>query len=285
MPVRDDLPTEETISERFGVAGKTAVVTGASSGIGRAVAETFVADGADVVICSRTQDDVDAVADELNSSDLPGAVLPVECDVTDRDSVAALADATVEEFGTVDVLVNNAGGAGEGAPLHEVDPEEWDGVVDVNLTGTFNVSRAFADALRDDGADEQSSSSSASHAQQNGAVVNTSSMAGRYGVSGMDPYSAAKAGVSNLTRTLARDWADDDVRVNAVEPGFIATGPVREKFGLDGIPGRESVDRDMGTPHEVADTIRFLASDAASFITGQTIAPTGPPHTFTPPEA
>lgn len=152
-------------------------MTGASSGIGRAITETFAADGADVVICSRTQQDVDAVADELNAADLPGSILPVECDVTDRDSVTALAEVTVEEFSGVDVLVNNADGTGEGGPLHEIDPEDWDGVIDVNLTGTYTVTAAFADALREDG----------------GAVVNTASMAGRYGVAGMGPYSAAKA--------------------------------------------------------------------------------------------
>ncbi|WP_122089321.1 SDR family NAD(P)-dependent oxidoreductase [Halalkalicoccus subterraneus] len=284
MPVRDEPPTTESVRERTSLAGATAVVTGASSGIGRAIAETFVADGADVVICSRTQSDVDAVAEELNGTGLPGEVLPVECDVTDRESVEVLAQATIEEFGDgddqspsargtsssgVDVLVNNAGGTGAGGPLHEVEPEDWDDVLEVNLTGTFNVTRAFADALRNGG----------------GSVVNTASMAGRYGVAGMGPYSAAKAGVSMLTRTLASEWADSDVRVNAVEPGFIASPPVVESFDLDEIPDRESVERQVGTPHEVADTVRFLASDAASFVSGQTIAPNGPPHTFSPPEA
>lgn len=268
MPVADEIRTTDSVRELSSVAGETAVVTGASSGIGRAITETFVADGADVVICSRTRDDVEAVARELNESGLPGSVHPIECDITDRDSVAALAEATLEEFDGVDIVVNNAGGSGEGGPLHEVDPDGWDGVLDVNLTGTFNVTHAFADALRDGG----------------GAVVNTASMAGRYGVAGMGPYSAAKAGVSALTRTLAAEWADDDVRVNAVEPGFIATEPVREAFGLDDIPERGSVARRIGTPHEVADTVRFLASDAASFVTGQTLSPTGPPNTFEPPQ-
>ncbi|MDS0299501.1 SDR family oxidoreductase [Halogeometricum sp. S1BR25-6] len=268
MADEDEVRTQESVRELSSVAGETAVVTGGSSGIGRAVAETFVADGADVVICSRTRDDVETVAEELNAADVPGSVLPVECDVTDRDSVAALAEATVEEFGGVDLLVNNAGGAGSGGPLHEVESDGWDGVIDVNLTGVYTVTTAFSEALREDG----------------GAVVNTASMAGRYGVAGMGPYSAAKAGVSALTRTLADEWAADDVRVNAVEPGFVATPPVREKLGLDEVPERAGADRRVGRPEEIADAIRFLASDAASFVTGQTIAPTGPPNTFEPPE-
>ncbi|MFB6233802.1 MAG: SDR family NAD(P)-dependent oxidoreductase [Halopenitus sp.] len=268
MPVTDEIRRTDSVRNRASVDGETVVVTGSSSGIGRAIAETFVADGADVVLCSRTQADVDAVATELNEADLPGSAVAVECDVTDRDSVAALAEATLDEFGGVDVLVNNAGGAGPGLPMHELDDENWDSVVDVNLTGTYNVTDAFADALREDG----------------GAIVNTASMAGRYSVAGMSAYSAAKAGVTALTRALAAEWAADDVRVNAVEPGFIGTEHVREWLGLDELPSREPVDRKVGTPHEVADTVRFLASDAASFVTGQTISPTGPPHTFEPPE-
>jgi len=263
-----EIRTTEDVRNRASVDGKTAVVTGGSSGIGRAIAETFVADGADVVVCSRTRADVEAVADELNDADGAGSAFPVECDVTDREEVAALAEAAVAEFGGVDVLVNNAGGAGEGGPLHEVSPESFEGVVDVNLTGTYNVTRAFADALREDG----------------GAVVNTASMAGRYGVADMGPYSAAKAGVVSLTRTLAAEWAADDVRVNAVNPGFIATERVREQLGIEGMPDRDDADRDVGTPEEVADAVRFLASDAASFVTGQTVAPTGTPLLYAPPQ-
>jgi len=262
-------PQESTdsVRSRSSLDGKTAVVTGASSGIGRATAAVFAADGADVVICSRTQADVDAVADDF--ADLPGEVIAVEADVTDRDDVAALADATVEAFGDVDVLVNNAGGGGALDPLHELDDDEFERIVEVNLLGTYNVTDAFADALR--GGDTS-------------AVVNTASMAGEYGVAKMGPYSAAKAGVISLTRTLAAEWAGDDVRVNAVSPGFIATDAVVERLGIERPENRTNVDRDVGTPAEVADLIRFLATDAASFVTGQSVRITGPPNLYEGPD-
>lgn len=252
----------EAVRERSSVADQTAVITGGSSGIGREIAATFVADGADVVICSRSQDDVETVADELNDQDLSGRVLPVEADVTDRTDVMALADATVEEFGGVDILVNNAGGGGDLSHLDSLDPDEWDRLVQVNLTGTYNVSHAFADALTENG----------------GVVVNTASMAGEYGVPGMSAYGAAKAGVISLTQTLANEWAAEDVRVNAVSPGFIATEKIKDRMGVDD-PDRSNVDREIGTPGEVADLVRFLASPAASFITGQSIVIKGPPVT------
>lgn len=257
--------TDVGATERFSLDGKTAVVTGGSSGIGRTITELFTADGADVVACSRTLADVEAVADEIAESDRPGRVHPVECDVTDRGDVEALVEATIEEFDSVDVLVNNAGGAG-GDPFDEVTPETWNHVFDVNLTGTYNCLQLFGDSLK----------------ESDGTVVNIASMAGQYGVPGMSPYSAAKAGVSALTRAVAAEWADEGVRLNAVAPGFIATDAVREMFGVERDIDRSNPDRNIGTTDEVADLVRFLASPASSFVDGETVEITGAPLVYGP---
>ncbi len=152
-------------TERFSLKGQRAIITGASSGIGRAIAEEFAADGADVVVCSREQDNVGPVADEINDSDRPGEAVAIECDVTDREAVEALVEATVDEFGGLDVLVNNAG-ASFMAGFDDISENGWKTIVDINLHGTYHCTQAAGDALADgDG----------------GAVINLSSVAGEQG--------------------------------------------------------------------------------------------------------
>jgi 3-oxoacyl-[acyl-carrier protein] reductase len=245
--------------DNFAVTG-TAVVTGASSGIGRAVAERFAADGADVVVCSREQDNVDPVAEGIREDG--GSALAVECDVTDRDAVDALVEATVEEFGGLDVLVNNAG-ASFVAGFDDISPNGWDTIMDVNLGGTYHCTHAAAEHLKDGG----------------GAVVNVASVAGQEGAPYMSHYAAAKAAIINLTRTLAIEWAGDDVRVNCIAPGFVATPGLEAQMGVsaDDVE-REEVDRRIGVSEEIADAVRFLASPAASFVVGETLTAGGVPQ-------
>jgi NAD(P)-dependent dehydrogenase (short-subunit alcohol dehydrogenase family) len=249
-------------TEQFSVADRTAIVTGASSGIGRSIAERFAADGADVVVCSRDQENVDPVAEGIAESDRPGRAVAVECDVTDRDAVEALVETTVAEFGSLDVLVNNAG-ASFMAPFEEVSENGWKTIVDINLHGTFHASQAAGAYMREHGG---------------GTIVNVASVAGQRGAPLMSHYAAAKAGVINLTTSLANEWADADVRVNCIAPGFVATPGVESQMGVsaDAID-REAVDRNIGTVEEIADIAQFLASDASSYVVGETITAEGKP--------
>ena len=247
-------------TERFSVEGQTAIITGASSGIGRSIAEEFAADGADVVICSREQDNVDPVAEEINESERPGEALAIECDVTDREAVEALVEATVEEFGGVDSLVNNAG-ASFMAGFDDISENGWKTIVDINLHGTYHCTQAAADHLED-----------------GGTIINFASVAGQKGAPYMSHYAAAKAGVINFTATVAHEYASRGIRVNCIAPGFVATPGVESQMGVsaDNID-RSAVDRRIGLSQEIANITQFLASEASSYMVGETITAKGVP--------
>ena len=247
---------------QFSVDGETAIVTGSSSGIGKSIAERFAEDGVDVVVCSREQENVDPVAEAINESDSPGRALAVECDVTDREAVEALVEATVEEFGGLDVLVNNAG-ASFMADFDDISPNGWKTIIDINVNGTYHCTHAAAEYLKDGG----------------GSVINLASVAGQRGSPLMSPYGAAKAAVINLTTTLSYEWADENVRVNCIAPGFVATPGVESQMGVsaDNID-REEVARRIGTVEEIADVTQFLASPASSYVVGETITVQGVPQ-------
>jgi 3-oxoacyl-[acyl-carrier protein] reductase len=255
-------------TEQFSVDGDVAIVTGASSGIGAAIAREFAADGVDIVICSREQENVDPVAEEITESDRPGSVLPVECDVTDREAVDALVEATVEEFGGLDVLVNNAG-ASFMAGFDDISENGWKTIHDINVHGTYHCTQAAGEHLKDGG----------------GIVINLASVAGQMGSPYMSHYGAAKAAVINLTRTLSYEWAAEGVRVNCIAPGFVATAGVESQMGISADEvDRTEVKRRMGTVEEIADLAQFLASPASSYIIGETITAQGLPRIEESPE-
>lgn len=252
-------------TDQFSVNGQTAIVTGSSSGIGKSIVERFADDGANVVVTSREMDNVAPVADEINDSERPGRALAIECDVTDREAVQDMVAATVDEFGGLDILINNAGASFQ-APPAEISENGWKTIVNINLHGTFHCSQIAREHMCNNGG---------------GRIVNIASVAGVRGSRSMSHYGAAKAGVINFTSSAAADWAEDDVWVNCIAPGLVATEGVRSQMGVEDDAGgidRTTPDRTIGKPEEVADLAQFLASPASSYLVGETVTIKGLPR-------
>ncbi len=247
----------------FDIDGSTAIVTGASSGIGKAIAMQFARQGVDVGICSREQDRVDRVAAEVDEMSVEGRIFPVECDVRDSSAVEEFVARSMDEFGAIDILVNNAAGTFR-CDFEELSENAWKTIVDINLHGTFNCTQAVGSYMRESG---------------HGYIVNFSSVAAFRGSPKTSHYAASKAAIVNLTESLAIEWAPYGIRVNCVAPGLVATPPVVDRLDLDAssLPERDTVDRRLGLVDEIADIVQFLVSPAASFMTGETLRPRGVP--------
>ena len=243
----------------MGLEGKRALVTGGSRGIGRAIALRLADEGVDVAVCaSRSLETAAAVAEEIRAKGRKA--LAVKADVSDAGEVEALIAEVLEAFSTVDILVNNAGINRDGL-LVRMKEEDWDAVLDVNLKGAFLCTKAISRSMMK---------------ARSGRIINLSSVIGLVGNAGQVNYSASKAGLLGFTKSIAKELAGRGITVNAVCPGFIPTEmtagmPEQAKEALLGlIPmGR------LGSTEDIAATVAFLASDDASYITGQAIVVDG----------
>jgi NAD(P)-dependent dehydrogenase (short-subunit alcohol dehydrogenase family) len=241
------------------LSGRTALVTGASSGLGVTFSEALAEAGASVVVSARRAERLEELAGRIEEAG--GRAMPVACDVTEPDQVAAMARAAVERFGRLDVLVCNAGTAGDGGPMAEKLPHAlFEQTVRVNLLGVWYCCRDVGALMLEQGS---------------GTIVNVSSTAGLAGVQHFPPaYQATKAAVINLTRNLALSWAGRGVRVNALAPGWfpseMASPFIEAPVYGDHILRHEPTGR-VGDPAELVGPLLFLASDASRRMTGQTL--------------
>ncbi|HXO53143.1 MAG TPA: 3-oxoacyl-ACP reductase FabG [Mycobacterium sp.] len=240
--------------------GQTAVVTGGAQGLGFAIAERFIAEGARVVLGDVDLGATEAAAKQLGGDGSSGAALAVRCDVTKGDEVDALVAAAVERFGRLDIMVNNAGITRD-ATMRKMTEEQFDQVIAVHLKGTWNGTRKAAAIMREN---------------KRGAIVNMSSLSGKVGLVGQTNYSAAKAGIIGMTKAAAKELAHLGVRVNAIAPGLIrsAMTEAMPQHIWDEKVAEVPMGR-AGEPSEVANVALFLASDLSSYMTGTVMEVTG----------
>jgi 2-deoxy-D-gluconate 3-dehydrogenase len=247
--------------DRFSLAGKVALVTGASRGIGRAIAVGFAEAGADVAVAARSEGDLETLAKEIDG--IGRRALPLTIDVTKRDEIETMIDKTIAELGGLDVLVNNAGGTRFMSPLVGLRPEGWSKTIALNLDSVFHASQIAAQRMLERGG---------------GSIIQVSSVAGIHGAEGLSYYSAAKGGVRLFTQAAARELAQSGIRLNTIAPGWVATALNEMLRADDG--SREFAEsmvpmRRFAEPDEIVGAAIYLASDASSYVTGTTITVDG----------
>jgi NAD(P)-dependent dehydrogenase (short-subunit alcohol dehydrogenase family) len=241
---------------------KVAFITGAGSGIGRATAIAFAREGAGVVVADVAEQDGKETVRQIEAAG--GTALAVSCDVSRSEDVQQALQKTIETFGQLDIAFNNAGIEQPVAALADIGEEEWEQLIDIDLRGVFLGMKYQIPLLQQQGG---------------GAIVNTSSGAGVKGFKGQAAYAAAKFGVIGMSKSTALDYADENIRVNVVAPGIIAT-PMMDRFSGGTEEGRQSVIAQepvgrMGRPEEIAAAVLYLCSDEAAFTTGAVLVVDG----------
>jgi NAD(P)-dependent dehydrogenase (short-subunit alcohol dehydrogenase family) len=253
------------ISEQLDFSDRVAIVTGGGTGIGYATAMQLAKMGANVVIAARTVDELEAAAARITEAS-GNRCLAVPTDVKKEDACTAMIQRTIDEFGRIDILVNNAGGTRMG-PLEKIPTRGWDSIFELNIRSAYFLTREAGKHMIE---------------QKTGSIINISSGAGVNGVKGGAHYSAAKSALQMFTKVTAAEWGRFGIRVNCVAAGAIASERVAEAWkvaGLDEVEmGKAMPLGRTGTPDEMANMIVFFASDAASYISGETISVSGGPN-------
>ncbi len=250
------------LEDIFSLSGKVAVVTGGHSGIGRWIADGLAETGADIVICARRFEHCQEACAEIEKQS-GVKCMPFRCDISNADEVNELIKATINEFGKVDILVNNAAIKGSEKLLVEMSDEDWDTTIDINLKGTFLCSRAAAREMMK---------------RNEGKIINISSYLTLTAMRRMSGYTASKGGIARLTRVMALEMARYNIQVNAISPGYFRT-PVNADF-VDTEQGKKVIATKIpmqrfGTEHELKGIAIYLASAASSFTTGATMVVDG----------
>jgi len=250
------------VSSQFSLEGKVALVTGGSRGIGKATAIGFARAGADVVVTSRKQPDLEVVADEIRS--LGRKSLTVVTHVGRTDQLQPLVDKVIDEFGKIDILVNNAGTSPVMSPALELEERAWDSIMNLNLKGLFFLSQAVARAMKEHGG---------------GRIINVASIDGFKPEYHIGAYSISKAGVVMATQVMAREWAEYNIRVNTIAPGYVHTKLLDSHWEVapEDKPGiiRKIIMGRIAEPDEMTGAMIYLVSDASSYVTGQTVVVDG----------